>query len=100
EMQFGHTVHGVEQTDGGVDVSLEHRGRITTRSARWLIGADGARSAVRRALDISFEGFTWPERFLVVSTPFDFHGVINNLVSVNYVADPQRWHFLLQIPGL
>ena len=42
-------------------------------AARWLIGADGARSEVRRSLGIEFEGFTWPERFLVVSTPFDFH---------------------------
>ena len=35
-----------------------------------------------------------------MSTAFDFHAVIKGLVSVNYVADPQRWHFLLQIPGL
>ena len=35
-----------------------------------------------------------------MSTPFDFHSVIPDLVSVNYVADPQRWHFLLQIPQL
>ena len=68
------------------------------RRARWLIGADGARSEVRRALGIEFEGFTWPERFLVVSTPFDFSSVVENLVSVSYVCDPERWHFLLQIP--
>jgi len=36
----------------------------------------------------------------VVSTPFDFHAVIPGLTAVNYVADPERWHFLLQIPGL
>src|SRR6185295_10768216 len=42
----------------------------------------------------------WPERFLVVSTPFDFHAVIPDLVAVSYVTDPGRWHFLLQIPGL
>src|SRR6185295_10213207 len=66
----------------------------------WLIGADGARSDVRRSLDIEFEGFTWPERFLVVSTPYDFNAVIPNLALVSYVADPRRWHFLLQIPGL
>ena len=75
-------------------------GRLETHSGRWLIGADGARSEVRRALGIAFEGFTWPERFLVVSTPFDFHAVMPDLVSVSYVADPKRWHFLLQIPGL
>jgi 3-(3-hydroxy-phenyl)propionate hydroxylase len=75
-------------------------GRVETETARWLIGADGARSETRSALGIEFEGFTWPERFLVVSTAFDFHGVIGDLVAVNYVADPQRWHFLLQIPDL
>src|SRR5262249_44487471 len=50
-------------------------------------------------LAIAFEGFIWPERFLVVSTPFDFSGVIPDLVPVSYVADAQRWHFLLQTPG-
>ena len=33
-------------------------------------------------------------------TPFDFHSVIADLVSVTYIADPVRWHFLLEIPGL
>ena len=55
---------------------------------------------MRRALGIEFEGFTWPERFLVVSTPFDFQTVIPDVAKVSYVADPERWHFLLQIPGL
>ncbi len=55
---------------------------------------------MRRALGIEFAGFTWPERFLVVSTPFDFRGAIAGAVSVTYVADPMRWHFLLEIPGL
>jgi 3-(3-hydroxy-phenyl)propionate hydroxylase len=36
----------------------------------------------------------------VVSTPFDFYKVIPGLSSVSYVADPERWYFLLQIPGL
>jgi 2-polyprenyl-6-methoxyphenol hydroxylase-like FAD-dependent oxidoreductase len=35
-----------------------------------------------------------------VSTPFDFRTVIPDLDAVSYVADPERWHFLLQIPGL
>jgi 3-(3-hydroxy-phenyl)propionate hydroxylase len=79
---------------------VARNGRAETQSGRYLIGADGARSETRGALGIAFDGFTWPERFLVVSTPFDFHSVIEDLVCVNYVADPQRWHFFLQIPGL
>jgi 3-(3-hydroxy-phenyl)propionate hydroxylase len=83
-----------------VEIAIVRRGKTERRSGRWLIGADGARSDVRRALGIEFPGFTWPERFLVVSTPFDFRTVIPGLDAVSYVADRERWHFLLQIPGL
>ena len=99
-MQFGSPVRSVTQHSSGVEIAIERNGRTETCSGRWLIGADGASSDVRRSLQIEFEGFTWPERFLVVSTPFDFRTVIPDLVAVSYVADPQRWHFLLQIPGL
>jgi 3-(3-hydroxy-phenyl)propionate hydroxylase len=100
ELQFDSAVEGVTQYPGGVEVAINRNGRREVRTGRWLIGADGARSDVRRALRIEFDGFTWPERFLVVSTPFDFRKVIPDLVAVSYVTDPQRWHFLLQIPGL
>jgi len=100
QLEFGARVQEVAQDASGVTVAVARAGRTETHSGLWLIGADGARSDVRRALDISFDGFTWPERFLVVSTPFDFSHAIPGLVSVSYVADPQRWHFLLQIPGL
>src|SRR5215471_4188376 len=100
ELQFDSEVRGVTQDASGVEVTIERSGERETRSGRWLIGADGARSDVRRSLGIEFEGFTWPERFLVVSTPFDFRTVIPNLVAVSYVTDPTRWYFLLQIPGL
>ena len=100
EIQFASAVTGVTQRDSDVEVTIIRDGRNETRFGHWLIGADGARSEVRRALGIEFEGFTWPERFLVVSTPFDFRTVIPDFVAVSYVTDPQRWHFLLQIPGL
>jgi len=100
DIVFSSKVCGVSKAAGGVDLAVERNGRSETERGRFLIGADGARSETRNALAIAFEGFTWPERFLVVSTPFDFHTVIDDLVCVNYVADPQRWHFLLQIPGL
>ena len=100
EIEFDSRVVNVTQDAAGVEVTIERGDRTERRSGRYLIGADGASSAVRRALGIAFEGFTWPDRLLVVSTPFDFHSVIPGLTAVNYVADPERWHFLLQIPGL
>ena len=100
ELQFDAEVREVTQRGTGVEVAIARKGKTERRSGRWLIGADGARSDVRRALGIEFPGFTWQERFLVVSTPFDFRTVIPDLDAVSYVTDPERWHFLLQIPGL
>lgn len=98
-LEFDSRVREVVQHQSRVEISIERNGRSVTRTCRWLIGADGARSDVRRSLGIAFEGFTWPERFLVVSTPFDFAAAMPGLASVSYAADPLRWHFLLRIPG-
>ena len=73
---------------------------IQERRGRWLIGADGASSLVRKALGIPFEGFTWQERFLVVTTPFNFETVIPHLDSVTYVATPKSWHVFIKIPSM
>jgi 3-(3-hydroxy-phenyl)propionate hydroxylase len=100
EIAFDSPVKAVNQDAAGVEVMIERHGKTERRTGRYLIGADGASSAVRRSLGIAFEGFTWPDRLLVVSTPFDFYKVIPGLSSVSYVADPQRWYFLLQIPSL
>jgi len=100
DVVFSSPVRNVTQTPDNVIVTVERNGKREKQSYRWLIGADGARSDVRRSLGIEFEGFTWPERYLVVSTPFDFFAVIPDLVSVSYTIDPVRWYFLLQIPGL
>lgn len=100
ELQFDSTAADVTQNAAGVEITIARKDRTETHTGRFLIGADGARSDVRRALGIDFEGFTWPDRFLVVSTPFDFYSVIEGLAPVSYVADPERWRFLLEIPGL
>jgi 3-(3-hydroxy-phenyl)propionate hydroxylase len=100
EIAFNSRMQDVTQDGSSVTVAIERNGATQSHTGRWLIGADGASSSVRRALGIEFEGFTWPDRLLVVSTPFDFHSAIPGLTAVNYVADAERWYFLLQIPGL
>jgi 3-(3-hydroxy-phenyl)propionate hydroxylase len=96
-VEFSAEVAGVEQDERGVAVALGD-GRIF--KGDWLIGADGGRSRVREALGIRLEGFTWPDRFLVASTPFDFTGVMPGLCDVSYFADPEEWFFLLRVPGV
>lgn len=97
EVRFGAKVASVEQAEDQVTVHLTDGEAI---EGTWLVGADGARSAVRRALDIPFEGFTWPEAFLVVSTDFPFEDHFDGLCWVNYFADPDEWFFLLRAPDV
>ena len=96
-IHFSTQVNAVNQSSDGVSVTLKSPQGDTVINGDWLIGADGGRSQVREALGIKLGGFTWPERFLVASTPFDFPSVIPNLCEVSYFADPQEWFFLLYV---
>ena len=96
EIIYNANVTSINRNENATSVTV-NGGEKEYRS-RYLVGADGANSIVRRSLDVSFDGFTWPERFLVVTTPFDFTSVFNDLCSVSYVADAEEWYFLLKIP--
>lgn len=100
DVLFGHGLSGLEQRDDGVAAHVETASGPRILTGRWLIGAEGANSVARETLDIAFEGFTWDERFLVVSTPYPFEQAMPDLSLVNYFADPQEWFFLLKVPGL
>jgi tripartite-type tricarboxylate transporter receptor subunit TctC len=96
-IEFGCQVTDVRQDAASVTVLVNGTREI---KADWVIGADGGRSRVREALGIALEGFTWPERFLVASTPFDFAAATPGLCDVAYFADPEEWFFLLRVPGV
>jgi len=96
QVHFGCAVSGVSQDHAGVEVALDNGVR---HAGDHLIGADGGRSAVREALGIEFEGFTFPERFYSVSTTFDFAAALHRLRYVNYIADVDEWYVLLKVPG-
>lgn len=97
---FEHAVKGVHQTADGVEVLVWEQGREKTLRGSFLIAADGADSAVRKAVAIEFEGFTWPEKFLVASTPFPLETKFERLALVNYISDPDEWLVLLRTPAL
>jgi len=93
-VRYNAAVTALEQDADGVTVTVNGAERLR---AQYVIGADGGRSRVREAVGIKLEGFTWPERFLVASTPFDFPSVLPGLADVSYFADPQEWFFLLRV---
>ncbi|HEV2430971.1 MAG TPA: FAD-dependent monooxygenase [Burkholderiales bacterium] len=96
EVHFHHRIIGFERKADSVLVRFESEGIPGKLEASWLIGADGGRSTIRKLLAVEFEGFTWPEQFLVVSTPYDLarHGFTMNA----YVADPVEWAAVFKMP--
>jgi 3-(3-hydroxy-phenyl)propionate hydroxylase len=96
EVRFGHQLTGFVQHADRVDVEVAADGKAETLRASWLIGADGGRSTVRKVLDVEFEGFTWPEQFVVASTHYDYaqHGFAMN----SYISDPVNWAAVFKMP--
>jgi 3-(3-hydroxy-phenyl)propionate hydroxylase len=100
---LARVVHGAElvsvtQTDEQVQVEIRHpHGGSEHLRGLWLIGADGGRSVVRKSQDIGFEGFTWPERFLVITTTFDFQTL--GYAYSSYTMDPIEWAATFKVPG-
>ena len=92
-------VHFAQHPDG-VTVHLEAPFEIEQVRAKYLIAADGANSLVRKWLAVEFDGFTYPEKFLTLSTEAPLESHFENLANVNYVSDPDWWHVLLRVPGL
>ena len=74
----------VSQDDTSVTVTAEINGEKIIFNGKWLIGADGASSVVRKSLALSFEGETYPMASVSVSTPFQFQDHIEDLCGVNY----------------
>ena len=93
EIIRGHKVTSVEQDAYGVTVTTEN----SEHSGRYLIGADGGRSTIRKSQNIDFEGFVYPEQFLVVTNTYDFEA--EGYALSCYVSDPESWCAVFKVPG-
>ncbi|NQV81272.1 MAG: bifunctional 3-(3-hydroxy-phenyl)propionate/3-hydroxycinnamic acid hydroxylase [Alphaproteobacteria bacterium] len=90
---------GVEATDcshddDGVTLNVIVGGQQQTLRARYLVGADGGRSTIRRLVGITLEGKTHEWRWLVIDVRNDdrflpFSGIY---------CDPSRPHMVVDLP--
>ncbi len=99
EVRFATRVTGVTQDADSATVTADGPNGREVFHGDYGIGADGGRSTIRKALDIDFEGFTWPERFLVLTTLDDFQELLAGCCYRNYLADPDEWTNLFKVAG-
>jgi len=98
KFQFNSKVVAVSQNDNGIAVSVEQNGEQYVIKADYLVGADGGRSTVRKLLGIAFEGYTFPERFTVLTTLHDFEKSMGFCFR-NYLAGTEAWANLFKVAG-
>ncbi len=92
-----HRVADVRQNGTGVEAEIETPAGTKTLRGRYMLGCDGGRSQVRKSMNVAFEGFTYDERFLILSTRYDFEPF--GYALTNYIADPEQWCALFKVPG-
>jgi 3-(3-hydroxy-phenyl)propionate hydroxylase len=97
-VEFSARVLSVAQSADSVEIVVENAAGTREVKGCYLIGADGGRSTVRKAMDIEFEGYTHPERFLILTTPFDL-GAKYRGCTRNYFSDPEDWCALFKVSG-
>jgi 3-(3-hydroxy-phenyl)propionate hydroxylase len=99
-VQFSRKVTGYQEKGDGIQVEVAGPDGVETHSARYLIACDGASSLVRKLTGIEFDGFTYPEKFLSLSTYWPLEDHFRDLAYVNYVADAEDWSVLLRTPSV
>jgi 3-(3-hydroxy-phenyl)propionate hydroxylase len=98
ELRLSTEFTAFSQTADGVRAQVTNAaGETETIEGSFLVSAEGARSIVRKDLDIEFEGFTYPDRTLNIEVAYDFrkHGYTER----NYISDPDEWSNLFHWKG-
>lgn len=90
--------NAVHQTATKVSVSAETPQGELSVEGDFVIACDGGRSAIRKSLGVEFTGYTWPERFLVLTTLADFDQLLGCSLR-SYFADPHEWTNLFKVAG-
>lgn len=106
---FGAGFEALTQDENGVTVTADRDGAPLTIRADYLLGTDGARSAVREALGIAFDGMVYPHKVLRVMTSDDLDAVLPGIAPITYLHNgskslsflkmPDCWRIIIRVPG-
>jgi 3-(3-hydroxy-phenyl)propionate hydroxylase len=98
QVRLGTRVLDLTQDERGVGLYVEGGAGRENHDFDYVIACDGGRSTLRKCLDIEFEGYTWPERFLVLTTLVDI-GKALGCSERTYISDPEEWINLFKVTG-
>ena len=97
QVERGKRLAGFEQDADGVTATLDGGGQKSVR-ARYLIGADGAHSTVRKTLGLTFEGAAFEEQYMLGDVEVDWSVPRGWAVRSMHQADGTTDDLLVCIP--
>jgi 3-(3-hydroxy-phenyl)propionate hydroxylase len=98
DLHLSSTFTGFTQTASGITAQFSNpAGEVEAVAGAYIVSAEGARSIVRKELDIEFEGFTYSDLVLNIEVAYDFHR--HGYAERNYISDPKEWSNLFHWKG-
>jgi 3-(3-hydroxy-phenyl)propionate hydroxylase len=95
----GNELVGLEQDDGGVTLSIRSASGVRQDRAQFLVGCDGAQSAVRTLSGIKLIDFGFAESWVVIDLILKDR--IDTLpINTTFGADPARPYAAIELPGM
>lgn len=89
QVLWNHRVTALAQDAEGVTLTVETADGPVDMGCDWAIGTDGARSTMRGLMGLTFDGFTWPDRFVATNIEYPF--LECGFANANMVVDPVNW---------
>ncbi|MFM0324447.1 FAD-dependent monooxygenase [Caballeronia glebae] len=73
-VEYGATLVDFTESGDTIDAHIQDAcGESRTVRCRWLVGCDGARSTVRRQLNVAYEGDQYPQTFMLADLDVDWN---------------------------
>jgi 2-polyprenyl-6-methoxyphenol hydroxylase-like FAD-dependent oxidoreductase len=96
DLRFGWRLNGFEQNADGVTTEIENleTGETETVECGYLVGSDGARSSVRKALGIEYDGKSGEERDFMMGQMLSVYFEAPGLYDVMQTDAPWQFHSL------
>lgn len=92
---FGQRLGRLHDDGGLVRATIATEEGERRIDARWVVGADGARSTVRRLAGIAWDGFTWDNHFIATNVYCDMASL--GYQQANFICDPVSGGVIAQL---
>ena len=90
EVRWNTRLTGISQDESGITATVETAEGEQQLRCDWLVGADGGRSGTRKALNLEFQGHTWPERYVATNIYYD-EFLECGYEMANFCSHPELW---------